>query len=331
MAEFGSFAALGDSFTEGVGDPGANGVRCRGWADRFAEHLARHRPGFRYANLAIRGKRAGEVLDEQVPAAIALAPDLVSLAAGGNDLLRPRADPDDLATTFDAAVAKLTAAGCTVLAFTGFDPMAFPLLRLIRGKAAVFSMHVRDIASQHDCLLADLWGMRVLTDRRLWSPDRLHMAPEGHRRVALLACEAAGLAVNEDWRAPLTAPPAMPGSLGGAATWLAARWDDVEWVTEHFAPYLSRRLHGVSAGDGMTAKRAELIRVDQDSPSAAVPGPALGGSAPAELALAEPAPAELAPAEPALAEPTPAEPALAESTPAEPDLAEPALAEPAQV
>src|SRR5690348_7350428 len=104
MAEFGSFAALGDSFTEGVGDPGADGIQCRGWADRFAEQLARCQPGFRYANLAIRGKVAIEVLEEQVPAAIALAPDLVSLAAGGNDLLRPRSDPDEIATTFEAAV-----------------------------------------------------------------------------------------------------------------------------------------------------------------------------------------------------------------------------------
>jgi lysophospholipase L1-like esterase len=286
MAEFGSFAALGDSFTEGVGDPRADGVQCRGWADRFAEHLSGRQPGFRYANLAIRGKLAIEVLEEQVPAAIALAPDLVSLAAGGNDLLRPRSDPDELATTFDAAVAKLTAAGCTVLAFTGFDPMAFPLLRLIRGKAAVFSMHVREIATQHNCLLADLWALRVLTDRRLWSPDRLHMAPEGHRRVALLACEAAGVKVNGDWRAPLTATPPRSGPLGSATTWLAARWNDVEWVTEYFAPYLSRRLHGVSAGDGMTAKRTELTSVDQVFASAAMPM-----SMPAEPATAEPAPA----------------------------------------
>jgi lysophospholipase L1-like esterase len=316
MTEFRSFTALGDSFTEGLGDPSTDGVRCRGWADRFAEHLARHQPGFRYANLAIRGKLVGEVLEEQVPAAIALAPDLVSLAAGGNDLLRPRTDPDALATTFDAAVATLTAAGCTVLAFTGFDPMAFPLLRLIRGKAAVFSMHVRDIASKHGCLLADLWALRALTDRRLWSPDRLHMAPEGHRRVALLACEAAGVTVNGDWRAPLTAVPRMAGPFGGTATWLAARWSDVEWVTEYFAPYLSRRLHGVSAGDGVTAKRAELISVDQGSLGTAVPRPALAESVLAESAATGPSVAESVLAEPVLAESVAAGSALVEPAPA---------------
>jgi lysophospholipase L1-like esterase len=288
MREFRSFAALGDSFTEGVGDLCADGVSCRGWADRFAEHLAAHRPGARYANLAIRGKLLGEVLNEQVPEAIALGPDLVSLAAGGNDMLRPRSDPDALATTFEAAVAKLTAAGCTVMAFTGFDPKAFPVLRLIRGKAAVFSMHVRVIAAKYDCLLADLWPMRILTDRRLWSPDRLHLAADGHRRVALLACEVAGVPAADDWRAPLVEQPVGPGFTGAARNWLSCRWSDVEWVTEHAAPYLSRRLHGISAGDGMMPKRPELAALDGGAPLVTRP-PADAGLAALSDSSVEPA------------------------------------------
>ncbi len=258
MRQIRSFAALGDSFTEGVGDPGPDGVSCRGWADRFAEQLAGQSPGLRYANLAIRGKVVSEVLDEQVPAAIAMAPELVTLAAGGNDMLRLRTDPDALAVTFETAVARLTAAGCTVMAFTGFDPKAFPLLRLIRGKAAVFSMHIRDIAAKYDCLLADLWPMRALTDRRLWSADRLHLAADGHRRVALLACEVAGLTPAQDWRAPLPDHLPAPGRVGSARSWLSSRWSDLEWTTEHAAPYLSRRLHGVSSGDGLMPKRPQL-------------------------------------------------------------------------
>jgi lysophospholipase L1-like esterase len=259
---FESFVALGDSFTEGVGDPFADGSGCRGWADRFAIHLAGRWPGLGYANLAIRGKLVGDVLGEQVPAAIAMAPDLVSLAAGGNDLLKPRSDPDEVAATFEASVAGLTRAGCAVLAFTGFDPKAFPVLRLMRGKAAVFSMHVREIASRYQCLLGDLWSMPILADRRLWAPDRLHLAPEGHRRVALRACEAVGIPVRDDWRAALPDEPGGAGRFPGTSAWLSDRWQDVKWATEHAAPYLSRRLHGVSSGDGRVAKRPELLGVD---------------------------------------------------------------------
>lgn len=264
MGEFASFAALGDSFTEGVGDPRADGG-CRGWADRFAEHLAVGRLGVRYANLAIRGKLLSEVLDEQVPGAIGMSPDLVSLAAGGNDLLRPRTDPDELAAVYESAVAALTASGATVLAFTGFDPKAFPFLRLIRGKSAMLTMHIREIAARHGCLIADLWTMRVLADKRLWTPDRLHLTADGHRRVALLACEVAGVPVSRDWREPLRASPGRAaGRLGAAAIWVAARCNDVAWVSQHAAPYLSRRLHGVSSGDGMVPKRPALLPVVPD-------------------------------------------------------------------
>ena len=259
MAQFQSFAALGDSFTEGVGDPGAAGDRCRGWADRFAEHLAVGEPGLRYANLAIRGKLLSEVLDEQVPVAAEMGADLVSIAAGGNDLLRPSTDPDDLAAILDAAVTTLVGAGSAVMVFTGFDPKAFPVLRLIRGKSAVLTMHVREIAARRGCLMVDLWTMRILTDRRLWTPDRLHLTPDGHRRVALLACEVAGLAPEADWRAPLQVTPDRRGLVGAATTWAVARWNDVEWVLEHAAPYVSRRLHGVSSGDGVEPKRPALL------------------------------------------------------------------------
>lgn len=250
MVGRGSFVALGDSFTEGVGDPYPGGGAYRGWADRFAQSLAAVSPDVRYANLAIRGKLLGQVIDEQVPEAIRMAPDLVSIAAGGNDLLRPRADPDALAASFQCAVAALRSAGCTVMLFTGFDPGGFPLIRMIRGKVAAYNAQLRLIAQRHDCLHVDLWSMRVLADSREWCADRLHLSPDGHRRVALRACEVAGVPVTEDWREPL---PPVP-----ASDWLTARQRDLSWARTYAAPWLSRRVRGVSSGDGRTAKRPDL-------------------------------------------------------------------------
>lgn len=123
--------ALGDSFTEGVGDPDPHTGVERGWADQLAETLAARRPGFRYANLAVRGQLLAPILDMQVPAAVAMAPDLVSLCAAGNDLLRPGADPDALAVRFEEGVATLRAGGADVVLFTGFDTRGTPLLSLI--------------------------------------------------------------------------------------------------------------------------------------------------------------------------------------------------------
>ncbi len=286
MPVIGSFVALGDSFTEGLGDPYADGTgyrglgysswSWRGWADRFAERVAAGQPGLRYANLAVRGKLVEEVAADQVPVAVAMAPDLVSIAAGGNDLLRPRADADALAERFAAAVAELRAAGSEVLVFTGFDPRTFPLVRLIRGKVAAYNMHLRAIADRYDCYLVDLWSMRVLDDPREWSPDRLHMSPDGHRRVALRACEVMGVSVDEDWRDPLPPrlnPDAMLAKaaksraavLSQTSGWLSARRLDARWAREYAVPWFGRRIRGVSSGDGIPPKRPDLLPLSRSA------------------------------------------------------------------
>ena len=255
--DIGSFAALGDSFTEGLNDPHPGGG-FMGWADRVAAVLAERAPGFRYANLAVRGKLVDQVIAEQVPRAIELAPDLVSLAAGGNDILRGT-DVDVLAAQFEPAVAALCAAGCRVLIFTGFDPRTFPVIRLLRGRIAAYDMHLRAIADDHGCQLVDLWSMRVLRDPRAWSPDRLHLTSEGHRRVALRTCEVLGIPAAEDWRAPLSRTPGPPEAGGRSSGWLAARRQDARWARQFAVPWFRRRLSGTSSGDGLDPKRPELL------------------------------------------------------------------------
>jgi lysophospholipase L1-like esterase len=250
-----SFVAIGDSFTEGLNDTeGLDGYR--GWADRLAGHLAAEYPGLRYANLAVRGKLLRQIVADQVPVAAAMSPGLVSIAGGGNDILRPGADPDTVAELFDAAVARLQAAGGRVLLFTGFDPVGFPLLRLLRGRIAAYNMHLRAIADARDCYLVDLWSMRFLRDPGAWSPDRIHLSAESHRRVALRAAEVLGVPVAEDWRVPQAAVTGM-----SRAVWLAARREDARWAKEYLAPWISRRLHGTSSGDGLSAKRPVLEAV----------------------------------------------------------------------
>ena len=258
--QIGSFVALGDSFTEGLDDSRADQAGYLGWADRFAQMLAAQQPGLRYANLAVRGKVLGQVADDQVPQAIGMGPDLVSLAAGGNDLLRFRSDPDALAQLFDDMVRTLLMAGCQVLIFTGFDPR-FPVLRLIRGKVAAYNMHLRAIADRHGCDVVDLWSMAVLRDPRVWSADRLHLTPDGHRRVALRACEALGVPVDEDWRAPWPATGVVTDGVAasGRAAWLAARRMDLRWGRDHAAPWVARRVRGTSSGDNVDPKRPELL------------------------------------------------------------------------
>jgi hypothetical protein len=175
-----------------------------------------------------------------------------------------------LAAHFEPAVAKLQAAGCRVVIFTGFDPRSFPVIRWLRGRIAAYDMHLRGIADSCGCDLVDLWSMRVLNDTRAWSPDRLHLAAEGHRRVALRTCEVLGVPVTGDWRAPLpldlvpagARSSAGRGNAAGAANrarWLAARRQDARWAREYAVPWVRRRVGGGSTGDGLSPKRPELL------------------------------------------------------------------------
>jgi lysophospholipase L1-like esterase len=265
-----AFVALGDSFTEGMNDLTADG-RVLGWADRLAGTLAAQDPGFRYANLAVRGKLLRQIVAEQVPVAIDLLADapqqrLVSVAGGGNDLLRPSGDPDSLAEIFDAAVARLRQAGLRVLVITGFDPLAFPLIALLRGKVATYDMHLRAIADARGCDLLDLWGMRSLTRPAAWSPDRLHLNSESHRLIATRAAELLGVLPaadlgSADGPTPLVWSSPDVARNRGRGAWLAARVEDYQWAAESFIPWIGRRLRGTSSGDGRSAKHPDLSSV----------------------------------------------------------------------
>lgn len=127
-----SYVAVGDSFTEGMDDAYPDGSY-RGWADLVATRLAAEAgPDFGYANLAIRGRLFPNVVAEQVPSALAMKPDLISFAAGGNDVLRRSFDPDSFVPRFDSVVQRLRSGGSDVVLFRFADVMArLPGQRLV--------------------------------------------------------------------------------------------------------------------------------------------------------------------------------------------------------
>ena len=250
---FTRYVAIGDSFTEGLSDTDPELTNAYvGWADRLAAHLARtaseDNRNFGYANLAVRGRLLEQIAGPQVDDALALEPDLVSMVGGGNDILRPKADIDALAARLEDAVARLRAGGADVLLATPVDPRDAPLVKATRGRAATYAAHIWSIAQRHDAYVIDLWGMAALRDWRLWAPDRIHLNPEGHRRVALNAFSTLGFtAPDAGWADPL--PAAAPISRADAAR------ANAQWAREYVGPWVQRRLRGQSSGDTISAKR----------------------------------------------------------------------------
>ena len=241
------FAALGDSITEGWCDPviGGAGEPWFGWAERLALEIDRHQrasdPAARrleFANLAVRGRRIRHVVEDQIPEAIAMRADLVSVLVGGNDLGALRPDPDALAAHLETGVAKLAASGATVLLATPYDPGFSRILRMLRGRAAVFAAHVHAIAARHGCLVLDVWSIPGLADRAMWSEDRLHPSTRGHLALVDAAASALGLPRPQP-EADVDDPRHIPTTV---------------WFRRHALPWISRRLRQVSSGDGLGPK-----------------------------------------------------------------------------
>jgi len=248
---FHRYVALGDSFTEGVGDHDPlrpNGVR--GWADRVAEALAgASSDELLYANLAIRGRKLDAILAEQVEPAISMHPDLVTIYAGGNDILRPRVDIDGLVHRYGEAVAALRGSGARVVVFTGFDLGWAPVFRHLRGRVATYNELVREVVDTHGATLVDYWRLREYRDPRLWDVDRLHMSAAGHQRMAIAVLDTLGV----DHRLqphPLATLPEMDRRQRRNA--------DLAWARAHVAPWVQRRIRGTSSGDGLLPRRPVL-------------------------------------------------------------------------
>lgn len=251
VARWRRIVTVGDSFSEGLwdGDDGA----LRGWADRLAGHIAalRDPEPTAFANLAIRGRLLPEILGAQLPRALRLRPDLVTLAGGGNDLLRPNGDPDTIAANLERAVVTIRDTGADVLLATLMDSRETPLIRALRGKNAVFNSHVWSIAARHGAYVLDLWGLRSVKDWRMWASDRIHLTSDGHARVADAAAVALGLAPRSpDWQVPLP-PRTAPGRRQQLS-------ENLAWAREYGAPWIARRLRRRSSGDMRQPKYPEL-------------------------------------------------------------------------
>lgn len=264
------FVAIGDSFTEGIGDPiPGEGDLHRGWADRVAEVLSRAVDDFAYANLAVRGKLIGQIVETQVEPALALNPDLITFSAGGNDVIRPGADPDAVAETFEDAVVRLRSGGATLVVFTGIDTNFTPVFRGIRGRVAIYNENIRAIADRYDCIVADQWALKEVQDMRFFDDDRLHYNALGHHEVARMVLRALNV--------PNDLQPMQPDPIP-LQTWREARTHDLVWAREYLVPWVLRRVRQQSSGDNITAKRPTALPVEtiapgplKDRPDASIP------------------------------------------------------------
>ena len=252
---FARYVALGDSSTEGLDDPdGAGGYR--GWADRLAERVAEANPGLLYANLAVRGRSAGEIAATQLAPALAMRPDLATVVAGMNDLLRGDFDAARIAGEVAAMVHALVDVGAEVITFTIPDTSRrMKVGRTLAGRTAALNVELRRIGGRPGIRLLDLASYELAHDPRMWSVDRLHGNPVGHARIAAALAHLLDLpdAGPDALRERLPPPP--PRRRRDVVV------DDLTWAARYVVPWAWRRLRGKTTGDRRSAKRPTLTPV----------------------------------------------------------------------
>ena len=252
------YAAIGDSFTEGLGDDLPDG-NSRGWADLVAAGLAAGTgQPVDYANLAIRGRLLDPIVRDQLPAALGLSPPptLLTFNGGGNDMMRPGGDMPRLVELTDQAARACAAAGVRMVLLSGADPSDhLPFGGVIRRRGEQLTEAIGGIVERHGLTFVDVFHDREIRRAGYWSADRLHLNAAGHRRVAGLVLTALGH--------PTAAHLIDPGPDPRRWAWTEARY-----YGRHVLPWVQRRLRGRSSGDHRTGKYLGWTRVEAtaDSP-----------------------------------------------------------------
>jgi phosphatidylinositol alpha 1,6-mannosyltransferase len=250
------YIALGDSLTEGLCDPAPDGS-LRGWADRLALLMAA-RGGLHYANLAIRSKRVSDVCGAQLRRALELRPDLASILIGANDLVKPRANVMALAAELERCVLALRSTGCEVILVTPFLPRR-RAARIYADRFARFASELTLIARRTGAVLIDTDLDPSLGDRPNWGEDLVHLSSRGHRFLAYRVGEVIGVP-HADALGALDAALHEHEAIGTAAWW------------RHYAlPWIWRRLHGRTAGDGRVAKHDDYVYLGRSTSRSEVP------------------------------------------------------------
>ncbi|MBW4031681.1 MAG: glycosyltransferase [Acidobacteria bacterium] len=252
------YVAIGDSLTEGLCDdsrqePG----QVRGWADRLSMLLVQggDRPArLRYANLAVRSRTVGDVLDRQIPHAIALRADLVTLLIGANDLSRRGASPALIADRLGAGIRRLRDSGADVLVVTPFIA-PWPGLRALNRLTVQLATELHRVAAETGAQLLDFTQDPDRVDERMWAADRVHLSAYGHRVLSYRAAAALGVP-------GASALGALDALMHDDAP--ETRIDRIStpaWIWTHVRPWAGRRLRGRTAGEGLAPKHTTLIEV----------------------------------------------------------------------
>ena len=252
------YVAIGDSLSEGLGDWGFEHDRegC-GWTDRLAGLLAQQAAVYgqklEYANLAIRGSKMLEILTAQLEDALALEPELVTIMAGSNDLMKSRKHRPALRALLRGAIGRLLASGCQVVVVNTINPMHLKVFRRLAKRSASMTQLIEETANEFGVPVLDVFRIEKFNDLCFWAEDMVHFSGYGHMRIANKAAELLGLSYRFEEEEEFE-------MLGPGRSFL----DTIRWVWVYVLPFIGRRLRGASSGDGLEPKHPQFTIYSDD-------------------------------------------------------------------
>lgn len=187
------FLGLGDSLTQGVGDPrpGYAGFagELSGWVSYFSTSVEASGQPVEVRNFASAGARLAQVIDEQVPPAMSKPADIISCLIGINDLWDVNIDLDEFGQRFDTLFRELSFAAPIVITASIHDVFApFPVRAPLRDKlarnTATMNEIIRGAVADYRLVLLDLASRADMFTSAVRAVDRLHPNRYGHQLIA---------------------------------------------------------------------------------------------------------------------------------------------------
>lgn len=228
--------AVGDSLSCGEG-VGIHVAPDQTWAAQLTASI----PAAGLTQLSVAGARLCDVIDHQLPQALACRPDLATVLVGLNDIIRAGFGPDRFRADLIALVHALSATGATVLVATLHDPgwtrpvpLTPRLRRHLGERVAIVNDAVRDAVrdlADGRIRLLDVARIGDLCHLGAWEVDRVHPSPAGHRLIAAAAVQALH-GTDLPTPAPLPRHPMpLPAGRLARASWILTC--GIPWLVQH--------------------------------------------------------------------------------------------------
>jgi lysophospholipase L1-like esterase len=194
------YVALGASDTQG-GGASAPG---KGYVPQLFHRLAATGGSWELYNVGCSGVLIDHLIKYQLPAAVSVSPDVITLWTGGNDAVK-----GDLAESFavklDYLLTELRTRTTAVIVVGNLPEMhrqPFALKksarkqRRLRDRSAAFNAALEEAAARHGAAVADLWSGDLMYDAKNFSGDGLHPNDAGYAGIA----ERFWAALEEEWK-----------------------------------------------------------------------------------------------------------------------------------